>query len=128
MLSAFGLVVAPAAWLVACARVSSPVETARSVLAEPLVALLHKRRLARDLGRAYLWYRNPPPDGQELVDQILSLEQQRGLVGAPRWKLRQVVRSRVEQDYARGRPVPVAGWLLSEPEASLCALTVQDEL
>jgi hypothetical protein len=126
MLSAVGAGIASAAWLVSCTRASVTAKVARNALAEPLVALLHRRRVARELGRAYLWTRDPRPDRQELVDQVLSLEEQRGLADAPRWKLRQVVRSRIEQEYGRGRPVAVAGWLLSETEASLCALTVDD--
>jgi len=127
LLSVLGLCVVPVNWLVSCARVSVRTASAGNALAEPLVALLHRRRLARELGRAYLWRLHPRPDRHELVDQILSLEHQQWLADAPRWKLRQVVRARIEREYARGRPLPIAGWLLSETEASLCALTVEDQ-
>ncbi len=122
-----GLLVAPSAWLVSCARERVERAVVANPLAGPLVALLHKRRLARELGRAYLWGRSPGPDRNELVDQVLPLARQQELTSAPRWQLREAVRERIEADYRRGRPVSVAGWLLSETEASLCALTVADD-
>jgi hypothetical protein len=99
---------------------------AQSGLIERLVMLLRKPSSARELGRAYLWRRHPSPDRHELVDHILPLKSQRALMGAPRSQLRRVVRERIEADYARGRPTSVAGWMLSETEACLCALTVED--
>ena len=125
VLAALGLFTLPAAWTTSCARPLAESRARRSALAQPLVMLLRNRSWARALGMAYLWRCDPRPDQLELVDRVLTQDYQRRLVGAPRWRLRRVVRERIEQDYSRGRPVPVAGWLLSDTEASLCALAVK---
>ncbi|MBN2194516.1 MAG: hypothetical protein JW751_16990 [Polyangiaceae bacterium] len=97
----------------------------RRRLRERLVSLLRSGDKARQIGRMYLWSRSPPPTLDELISNVVPTIDQDAALTSERWELRQYVRDAVEADYEEVYLVPIGGWLLSETEAELCALTVE---
>ena len=111
-------------WLSGCEQ---PTEAPRQrhPLAVALGRLVRGHEFTRAIGRAYLWQLKSRPNESELVARVLGSES-RPATDAPSWLLRRAVREKLEADYAQGRPVVIGGWLLSDTEASLCALTIDD--
>jgi hypothetical protein len=112
-------------------RSAHAAELPSSRTAQRLLELVQDRPDARLLGKAYVWSyagaRRRPPTSVELVNGILPRALRTRSVVEDRRELRRAVRARMEEDFSRARVVSVAGWMLSETEARLCALAWLEE-
>ena len=89
-----------------------------------LLALLGGLGGVRQIGQVVLWRQRAVPNATELVDRIVARGDQPRLAVAPDWQLRREIAARMGADYAALRIVNVGGWLISETEGRLCALSV----
>ncbi len=110
-------------WQPVASRLFSP--TSRDGLSERLVRLLEHQDSARIIGREYL--RTVPVEATP--DVLASLVAER--LGAERpaldtagdADLRRLLAAAVLQDFEEGQTMELDGWMLSQTEARLCALS-----
>ena len=75
------------------------------------------------IGRKYLQYRSSEADARQLTrllvpeEQLITLRGETGLA-----KLRNIIRSRIREDFLEDRVVTLEGWVLSLTEVRLCSL------
>jgi hypothetical protein len=93
-------------------------------MAARLTRLFRSPRLARRIGRAYLWGRASSRTLDQLVASIVPPSEQNAALDAEQWELRRYLRDVVEDDFAAVRVVSIGGWMLAEAEAEACALAV----
>ena len=97
----------------------------REPLPEKLAKFYIDKKSAKVVGLAYL--RSVPSEARVelLVDRICSFNGSlRGeLAQADAQKIRELMLSRQRQDFEHERVVNIRGWILSETECRLCALT-----
>jgi len=101
---------------------------ARTTSSDPLLMALanffvHKES-AKVIGRAYLQRVPEESEVSRLVAGICSLqvEQHTECAKAAPKRYRDLLLQQQQQDFEHGRVVSVAGWILSQTEARLCAL------
>lgn len=92
--------------------------------ADRLTGIFGQKRSARAIGRAYLRHAPEAADPEFLIDAICGTDANlHRLAGhGDEISLEAALRDRIRQDFADGRTVRVDGWMLSQTEASLCAL------
>jgi hypothetical protein len=96
----------------------------RPQTADRLVAVFSRRTSAASVGRAYLAARPGEAEIARLAGALETTLRRSGCepARADLETLRAALAREVQDDFARGRVVPVDGWLLSLSEARLCGL------
>ena len=75
------------------------------------------------IGREYLQCRSCEADARQLTRLIVPEEQLTGLKGETGLaNLRNILRSRIREDFIEDRVVTLEGWILSHTEVRLCSL------
>jgi hypothetical protein len=94
-------------------------------LASKLNGFFHDKDSARVVGREYLRIKPVEADTLKLTELICAGRQDRyaELSHSGMVKLRRMLLHQQREDFDKGRIVNVQGWILSETEARLCALT-----
>jgi hypothetical protein len=113
----------PAVWQASrggAAHTTTPAEEA----AHRLEHLLADREAAAELGQIWLDRQLRPPTTEQLVRAIVPNMVLEEVADADDARLRAVVATALENDYAAGRVTSVQGWLLADTEARLCAVAV----
>lgn len=99
--------------------------SADPLLSSKLTNLFHNRKSATLIGLEYLRRTPMEADGQHLTKLICSRWQERydEIAYADTGKIKKLLLRQQREDFEKGRIVNVQGWILSETEARLCALT-----
>jgi hypothetical protein len=93
-------------------------------MARRLSALFEQPLSARSIGTAYLQTAPHEAESERLLALLCpGADAQCDLMQASTEELRSHFRRQRREDFARGQTVLVRGWVLSETEARLCALT-----
>jgi hypothetical protein len=97
----------------------------RDRLVSKLDGFFHDKDSARAVGREYLRIAPLEADTLKLTAFICAHRQERydELNFASMGKVRSILLHQQREDFDKGRTVNVQGWILSETEARLCALT-----
>jgi hypothetical protein len=94
------------------------------MISHELLGLLKDRQSARVVGAEYLRVRSAAADIDTLIGQIFLNDDERKInfVQADPTTRRRIVLRQIRDDFANARTTMVNGWILSQTEASLCAL------
>ena len=94
-------------------------------LASKLNVFFHDKDSARVIGREYLRIKPFEADALKLAELICAGRPERyaELNRASMGKVRSILLHQQREDFDKGGTVNVKGWILSETEARLCALT-----
>jgi hypothetical protein len=116
----------------ACSSVSTLQAALRSEalpLESSLLSIFPSPASAKAVGKAYLHSLGMAADHQALKQQWIQQDalfehiEIRSPLPVLRQSLRQSLSLRIKQDFEAGRTVSVQGWVLSETEARVCAMT-----
>jgi hypothetical protein len=92
---------------------------------DPLLALVGDRKAPALLGAAWLEQGSQQPDA--LRAALRSRLQRQGWTSEDDDRLPSIFAAAVADDYRNGAMVSIAGWLIAETEAQLCALAYFDQ-
>lgn len=93
-------------------------DTAGNVVGD-LTDLISNKTSAAEIGNVYLSQYGPVKDPESIASSIIAA------VGRPRatpGEIRAALYAQIRDDFTHGRTVLVGGWVLSQTEASVCAL------
>lgn len=93
------------------------------MLVSRLTAIFSNQVSAQAIGQRYLAGAAPEADIPRLITLLCGVEGRNRLATASDEQLRALFAERQREDFRHGRTVNVDGWMLSQTEARLCALS-----
>ena len=97
----------------------------RATLATTLADFLDDKTSARIVGIEYLRHYPTENDADWLADEIflVDLDRRTEFLRVGEAERKEIINHLIREDFKRGRIVQVRGWMLSQTEVRLCAIT-----
>ncbi len=96
-------------------------------LEEKVLQTLNNIEHPKAIGKIYLENISPSLNKADILSQISGSESYKSLIKLNNQQLKQWLAKRQIEDFAKGRIIPVQGWVLSETEVQIYALATLSE-